>query len=144
MKYVVHALVLMFLLRTLMTPTSTSTPLVSWMVRGGLCASGSCLSSLTIFADGRYVSIHGSGSLQRAGMVERRLLMQLRHAIMQTNFHAIRSHRFSGTCPTAYDGTEVIYTFYTTHPRQVLSSCQVVFPHNFLFQLLQTLQSWYG
>ena len=51
-------------------------------------------------------------------------LTKLTSLINTANFEEIRSKKFTGTCPTAYDGQEAIYTFYTLTETQTVSSCE--------------------
>ena len=54
--------------------------------------------------------------------------------VEQADFEAIKSQPFTDTCPIAFDGQQVIYTFWiVTHSEQI-DSCQVVVdPANPLF-----------
>jgi hypothetical protein len=46
-------------------------------------------------------------------------------AIEAADFAEIRSHPFTGECPTAYDGQEVIFEFATLHGVERIASCEV-------------------
>jgi hypothetical protein len=49
----------------------------------------------------------------------------LHTAIDSTDFEAIRSRPFLGTCPTAFDGQELVYTIATPHGAERIASCDV-------------------
>jgi hypothetical protein len=46
--------------------------------------------------------------------------------ISATEFAALRSHPFTGTCPVAFDGQETVYTFTTAAGTERIASCEVV------------------
>ena len=88
---------------------------------GGLCQNG-------YVCEDSYV-IKNNGQLFYAGRLTGHTINQsditkLNVEIQSTNFDEIKKHKFTGTCPSAYDGQEVIYTFYTGTEVEVLSSCQ--------------------
>jgi hypothetical protein len=43
--------------------------------------------------------------------------------IATTDFNALRSHAFTGTCPVAFDGQEAVYEFTTDHGVERIESC---------------------
>lgn len=45
--------------------------------------------------------------------------------INNADFVTMKSKKFTGDCPTANDGQEVTYTFYTRKGVEVIASCQV-------------------
>ena len=49
----------------------------------------------------------------------------LDQAIRATDFNELRSHPFNGTCPTAYDGQELIFDFWTPTTIERVAGCQV-------------------
>ena len=72
---------------------------------GGLCARGSiCMTRTLLFADGRVV---------RDGAVVRRVtaarVAEVRRLIAGVDIAAVRARPFTGTCPIAYDGPEMVY-----------------------------------
>jgi hypothetical protein len=107
-------------------------PLVSVEYRGGECPSGTCDRLLNIEADGR---IHEVIPKDRVlGTAPPEVIDALRTEVEQADYLAIRSHPFQGTCPTAVDGQETIYTFHTTVRDREIASCTVaVDPANPLF-----------
>lgn len=46
-------------------------------------------------------------------------------AIRTTDFTALRSHPFTGECPTAWDGQEIVYGFATPAGSERVASCEV-------------------
>jgi hypothetical protein len=91
-------------------------PIVVVVRHGGLCVTGrECRSELRI--DDATVSGEGYRSRPLAAS-ERAALLR---AIGKLDLRSIRAHPFTGTCPTAYDGSESIYRF-RRFPR-ALPSC---------------------
>ena len=41
-----------------------------------------------------------------------------------TDFNKIRKTPFTGTCPTAYDGSKFIYEFHTNNKIEIIDSCK--------------------
>ena len=72
---------------------------------GGLCVRGTiCMTRTLLHADGRVV---------RDGAVVRRLTAartkEIRRQLAALDLAEVRSHPFTGTCPTAYDGPELVF-----------------------------------
>lgn len=73
-----------------------------------------------------------AGNYSRAGDVDRIRkgvlsipeLDELIQDINSADYVALKSKAFTGTCPSAYDGDEVTYTFYTQKGVEVISSCK--------------------
>lgn len=118
--------------------------LVSVASIGGMCSYGQCHSTLMIYAD-------GTGRLQegpqetpvrdKSFALEPQDFAELRRAIQGTDFDRLRATQFTGTCPTAYDGSQFIYTISTRGGEVRLDSCaQVIEPEAALFKLLQALR----
>jgi hypothetical protein len=106
---------------------------------GGLCPYGDCRTELTFEIDGRYVAREGD-TITRHGTADEVRLVQLAQDINEADFNEIKAHPFVDECPTAYDGVEVTYTFYTSHGIEVVRSCEFVIDHNHpLFQLADAL-----
>lgn len=105
---------------TTIPPTPIGPTLVQVVHTGGMCPDGPCGSTTTIRRDGTYlVDDEKKGLLTK---VELDLLVQ---QVAQTNFAAIKSRKFTGTCPSAYDGSAATYTFYLSSGSEVLDACQV-------------------
>ena len=111
------------------TPTpSPSGPLLTLTMRGGLCAPGACETSYYVEHDGR-VHLAAKPPNELGYLVEQELA-DLRAAIGAADFDDIRSHAFAGTCPTAYDGQEMVLEFATPAGTQQIASCEVAFDWN--------------
>jgi hypothetical protein len=99
-----------------------SGPLVTVTMRGGLCPEGLCESVIVIERDGRIQRVKPrSGVL---GIVPADTLTALDTAVRTTNFDAVRARPFSGQCPTAYDGQEIVYEFGAPGGVQRIASCE--------------------
>jgi len=59
------------------------------------------------------------------GVVSQDALAALDLAIRATDFAELRSHPFTGTCPTAYDGQEVVLEFGAPGGVERIASCEV-------------------
>jgi hypothetical protein len=102
--------------RAASSPTRSGVPIVVVVRHGGLCVTGrECRSELRI--DDATVS--GDGYRPRPLAPGDRVA--LLRAIGKLDLRSIRAHPFTGTCPTAYDGSESIYRF-RRFPR-ALPSC---------------------
>lgn len=96
---------------------SSMPELLNIKFNGGLCPDGNaCSSTKTIMQNG---SVLINNKLKT-----KTDLTKLTSLINTVNFDEIRSKKFTGTCPTAYDGQEAIYTFYTSTGAQTISSCE--------------------
>lgn len=83
---------------------------------GGLCMKGmDCSTTTSIFKDGSVESNIGS---------ETKDVSKLASLIASTDFAKLREKKFTGTCPIAYDGQEMIYTFYTSSGIETIRSCE--------------------
>lgn len=85
---------------------------------------GACGGTVAIEADGR---VHATGDAPAdLGTLSEILRDALATEIANADFDAIRSHPFTDTCPIAYDGQQVIYTFATAGGPVRIDSCEVV------------------
>lgn len=100
-------------------------PLVTIESRGGLCPSGTCGSTTALSKEGFVFSNN-----KLSGWVWPVDLARLRAAIDAADFPALRKVKFTGTCPTAYDGNENIYTFHTAHGAETIASCKTKIDHD--------------
>jgi hypothetical protein len=98
-------------------------PLVTVETTGGMCRTGPCRSVIAIEADGRVHQIEPQAS--EISRVTSESIDVLQTAIDITDFEAIRSQPFLGTCPTAFDGQELVYTLATPHGVERIASCDV-------------------
>ena len=106
-----------------LVPPPTDGPLVTVEATGGHCREGTCRSVVAIEADGR---VHQTEPAQtEIHQVTSESIDVLRAAIDATDFAAIRSRPFTGECPTAFDGQELVYTVATAHGRERIASCDV-------------------
>jgi hypothetical protein len=105
------------------TTPSPSTPILTVEARGGECPGVPCDMTTTVERDGR---VHISAKPPNdVGVVPAGALAALDAAIRTTDFAALRSHPFTGQCPTAFDGQELIFTFGASSGLERISSCEV-------------------
>ncbi|HET9851037.1 MAG TPA: hypothetical protein VFP56_00860 [Candidatus Limnocylindrales bacterium] len=99
-------------------------PLVSVQMRGGMCADGGmCDSSVILDRDGRVRS--SAKPPNDLGVVSAANMSTLTAAIAATDFATLRSKPFTGECPIAFDGQELIFEFAAIGGTQRLASCEV-------------------
>jgi hypothetical protein len=90
--------------------------------RGGLCANGPCGTTIFVERDGR---VHQAAKPPNdLGVVSAGALAALERAIQSTDFAELRSHRFTGQCPTAYDGQEIVFEFGAPGGVERIASCE--------------------
>jgi hypothetical protein len=99
-----------------------SGPLVTVTTRGGECVNGPCGSTIVIERDGRVHQVMPQAA--DLGMLPAEELGALDSAVKTTNFDAIRARKFTGECPTAYDGQETIYEFGAPTGTERIASCE--------------------
>jgi hypothetical protein len=98
-------------------------PLVTVTMHGGECASAPCDSSVILDADGH---VHAAAKPPNdLGRVPVDVMATLTAAIARTDFAALRSHPFTGQCPVAVDGQELIFEFAVGGGTQRIASCEV-------------------
>lgn len=98
-------------------------PLVTVSTRGGECAGGPCDSSVILDRDG---TVHAAAKPPNdLGHVSAQAMATLTAAVAATDFTAIRSHPFTGQCPVAFDGQELIFEFSAGGTIQRIASCEV-------------------
>jgi hypothetical protein len=110
------------------TPAPPPGPLLTVEWRGGLCPEGLCERSIEIDSDGTVRSSHPAPHV--VGQIPPATLDRLSTAIRSADFAAIQGRRFTGTCPMAYDGQEIVYTFHLTAGARVVASCSVAIDPN--------------
>jgi hypothetical protein len=97
-------------------------PLVTMTTRGGECPEGMCGSAVVIERDGR---VHRNApDPAELGTVPPTVLATLDTLVRTADFDAIRARPFTGTCPMAYDGQEVVYEFGAPGGTQRVASCE--------------------
>jgi len=106
------------------TPSSPPAgPLVTVETRGGECPDGACGSTIVIEADGR---VHATApTAAELGSLPGVTLEGLATEFSNTDFGALKSRPFTGTCPVAFDGQETVYTFVTASGAERIASCEV-------------------
>lgn len=109
-----------------MVPVASPSPsgaLLTVQTRGGLCPEGPCSMTIVVERDGR---VHQAAQPPNdLGAVSPAALAALDAAIRATDFTEIRSHPFTGICPTAYDGQQVIFEFGAPDGVERISTCEV-------------------
>jgi hypothetical protein len=103
-------------------------PLVTVTTRGGECVNGPCGSTIVIERDGR---VHQTApAFAELGALPPNALTALDAAVRTTDFESVRAREFTGECPTAYDGQEVIYEFGMPGGVQQIASCETEIDFN--------------
>ena len=98
-------------------------PLVTVELRGGMCPEGACDNSVILERDGR---VHSAAKPpNELGRVAGDAMATLTAAVQATDYAAIRSHPFTGECPIAFDGQELIFEFAVGSGTQRIASCEV-------------------
>ena len=106
------------------SPSVAVGPLVTLETQGGHCLEGACGGTVVIDTDGR---VHTAApEIKELGALSDVLLEALTTEIEQADFAAIKSRPFTDTCPIAFDGLELIYTFTTSSGPEKIDSCQVI------------------
>lgn len=107
------------------SPIASDAILLSVKAVGGLCPNGECESTTIVHRDGHF-SIRVGRDAPRNGQVPLEAVDRLAAEIARADFPRIKSVPFTGTCPVAYDGQELIYTFPTAAiGEQEIASCKV-------------------
>lgn len=97
-------------------------PLVTVTTRGGECVDGPCGSTIVIERNGR---IHQTApAVAELGMVPADVLSALDVSVKAADFGAIRSRPFTGECPVAFDGQEIVYEFGAPTGVERVASCE--------------------
>ena len=120
--------------------SASQAPLVVIDAHGGHCVEGECKVVTTIRRDSRLI-IEGAGVGTVEKVIDPSLYSAFAAAVDATDYAAITAVRFTGECPTAFDGQELTYTFNPTGRAPVtFSSCEVAIPPNHpLFQALDAV-----
>lgn len=105
------------------TVATAQGPLLTVEIRGGECPAGACATTVILERDGR---VHQAAKPPNdLGVVPPAEVAALDVAIRATNFAELRSHPFTGECPTAYDGQEIVFEFGAPGGIQRVSTCDV-------------------
>ena len=98
-------------------------PLVTIETRGGECVDAPCGMTVYLERDGR---VHQAAKPPNdLGTVPPSTLATLDAAIRITDFAALKSHPFTGQCPTLYDGQEIVFEFEAPGGVQRIATCEV-------------------
>lgn len=119
--------------------------LLSVLQQGGLCIEGICNREVIIYHDSTYEVKYGNGD-HTEGSFSAERVNTLRGLIATADFELMRAVPFTDVCPTAYDGIEIIYTFYINGGVEIISSCAYVIDVNSsifaaIFELLASLEN---
>jgi hypothetical protein len=97
-------------------------PLATVQMRGGMCPEGMCDTSVILERDGR---VHSAAKPPNdLGRVNGDAYAVLDAAIRATDFAAMKSKPFTGECPVAFDGQELILEFSVGTSTERLASCE--------------------
>jgi hypothetical protein len=110
-------------------------PTIKFISDGGMCPYGGCRSAVVIKLNGTYTWTEGPGQrgyqqIRGKGQISTREMKLLLQEIDATDFAKIKSHKFVGTCPTAYDGQENTFVFPTPKGEEAISSCKYTIDPN--------------
>ena len=125
------------------TDQTPDAELASLSTSGGLCvaddpAGQPCGSTFAVLAGGTWVASSGE-----RGMLTSSSMARLRGAIDETEIAPVEP--FTGTCPTAYDGSEVTVTYVRSGQRVEVASCSwVLDTDDVLMRTLTDLQASYA
>lgn len=98
-------------------------PLITVQLRGGMCMDGPCDSSVILEPDGR---VHDDATPPKElGRVPAQTMATLTAAVNGADYASIKSHPFTGECPVAFDGQEMIFEFSVGSGTQRIASCEV-------------------
>jgi hypothetical protein len=104
-------------------PQPATGPLVTVSTRGGECFNGPCARSVILDRSG---TVHSAAKPpNELGQVPAGTMAVLTTTIQATDFAALTSHRFTGECPIAFDGQELIFEFAVGGTTQRIASCEV-------------------
>jgi hypothetical protein len=104
-------------------PMPLAGPLVTVQLRGGMCQAGACDTSVILDRDGR---VHSAAKPPNdLGRVNADALATLVAAMQATDWAALKSRPFTGECPIAFDGQELIFEFSVGTGTQRIASCEV-------------------
>jgi hypothetical protein len=126
---VLAAFALLMLIGTFATVSQVVaiTPVYNYLLkieyRGGLCHYGECYAYIAIYKDGTVIHAD-QPNVETKSQLDSALIADLTTLIENANYAALRAVEFTGLCPTAVDGTEIIYTFYPHGKLEAISTCQ--------------------
>lgn len=91
---------------------------------GGLVADGRTGHHEFVVTRAGNYSRTGDVDRIRKGVLSKLELEELIQEINSADYVALKSKAFTGTCPSAYDGDEATYTFYSQKGVEVIASCK--------------------
>ena len=98
-------------------------PLITVQLRGGMCMEGACDHSVILEPDGR---VHDDATPPKElGRVPAQSMATLTTAANGADYASIKSHPFTGVCPVAFDGQELVFEFAVGSGTQRIASCEV-------------------
>jgi hypothetical protein len=97
-------------------------PLVTIEMRGGECFNPPCGMTVVLSRDGSVRS--AAKPPNDLGTVPPDQVAAIDAAIKLTDFAALRSRPFTGECPTAFDGQEIVFEFAAPSGTERLASCE--------------------
>lgn len=106
-----------------LVPPAVDGRLVTVEAHGGHCPEGECRRVFAIESDGLVHQLEPHDV--EVYRVSEKTIDAYRAALSITDFKVLRSRPFTGDCPTAFDGTELIYTFATPSGPERIASCEV-------------------
>jgi hypothetical protein len=123
------------------TAIPKTTPEIFWIkiqFQGGMRTTRTIPEPM-IRPDGLFRYNNGVGK-PKSGVLSQQELRLLKQRVQQANFSVIKSKPFKGTCPIAYDGTEVVYLFQLHRGIEEISACKyAINGKSLLFQQLNRL-----
>lgn len=109
---------------------------------GGLCTYGMCWNQYKVYSNGYWEYTNGQGeTLNNSGQLDKEVIDNLIEQILQTDFNALREHKFNDICPTAYDGQQNIFTFSTGSTIERIDSCETDIRNTTLFEMIYSLKN---
>lgn len=115
-------------------------PLLSIEIVGGECAEGACHRLINLDGDGRLHEVIPKD--RTVGTVPKELVDAVQIEMDQADFNLIESRPFTGECPTAVDGQELIYTFHLVTGDEQIRSCKVAIDvHHPLFRAVAAVMT---
>ena len=98
-------------------------PLLSVQMRGGMCPAGACEQMITLERDGR---VHSAAKPPNdLGVVPAEAMAPLTAAVQAADYVSLKAHPFTGVCPVAFDGQELVFEFSVGNGTQRIASCEV-------------------
>jgi hypothetical protein len=94
---------------------------------GGLCSEGRVCGSQVV--------IRGDGSVTYENQNKPAVMLvsdvqQLKKLVTKANIDQLKTKKFTGTCPTASDGQEIVYKFILNKNEESIDSCEYEIPQD--------------